>query len=511
MLEPAGTSPIRDGRQVMGGLAFLLIGGGFYIFTYNSGYGYDACEYLLIGRGLLDGFRLSDFVLSKGWATYTMAAGVLALIPRPDHAWISLVITLLFALAVGGTWWAGRRLFGNGVAAISALLVAVCAFFMELNFLEPEIPVYLAGLLAVYILECGRPSRSASRCFAAGLSLGAGFAFKAVAGFYLAAVAGHLLLSENRFTARERLRGVLWIASGFALAVAIPAAYFAATGQLRHHVLWSFLFPFLYYPANTVWLRKLYTKLLWFFILLFIASLVASTTALRHTILSNPRVNLVLWMGGVSLLSLLKTQSSHYVFPGAAFLSFFIAQTLYCWWTRKPTRPAFPAWIPAAAAALLLISAWLYSPAVFARLFHKRDVRAEEQIAARLQTLARPGDRVLFLEGGMSLYWLAKRYPVVPFMHTDVQATYLLFQRPDILAAALDDPRLTLVEFDPQHPQFDDPHFFETEHHRTLIALFSKRLAERFTPLRDPALPLNLWTRKPGVANSVPVLVSAKP
>src|ERR1019366_3312972 len=125
---------------------------------------------------------------------------------------------VLFVLAVAGTWWIGRTLFGTAVATLSALLVAACAFFMEINFLEPEIPVYLSGLLAVYVLECGRP-RSRVRYVLAGLSLGIGFAFKAVALFYLAALFGHLLLSEKRFPVRERLLGALWIALGFGFAV----------------------------------------------------------------------------------------------------------------------------------------------------------------------------------------------------------------------------------------------------------------------------------------------------
>ncbi len=96
----------------------------------------------------------------------------------------------------------------------------------------------------------------------------------------------------------------------------------------------------------------------------------------------------------------------------------------------------------------------------------------------------------------MSLYWLAKRYPNIPFVYTDVQITYLLFQQPEMLTAALDDPRLKLVEFDPQNLQFDDPHFLATEHHRNLIQRFSARLQERFTRLQDPQVPLSLWIPK---------------
>jgi len=480
--------------RVTTALAFVFITAAFYAYTYNSGYGYDACEYLVIGRALLNGFRISAFVLSKGWAMYVMTTAVLALIP-PNHTWITVAITLLFVLGVAGTWWVGRKLFGTAVATLSALLVAACSFFMELNFLEPEIPVYLTGLFAVAALEFGRPTRAA-RLALAGLWLGIGFAFKSVALLYLAGVFAYFLFSTKWLTLRERLRSALWIAFGFGFGIAVPACYFAATGQLRHHVEWSFLFPLLHYPANTFSLSKLYTKLLWFFVLLFGAGLLASTRGLRKALFADSRILLVLWMGGVSLLSLLKTQASHYVFPGAAFLSFFIAQTLCCWRSLRMGPRTLPAWLPSAAAVLMIASAWLYSPAVFARFLHMRDFSGEGRLAARIQALAVPGDHVLFLQGGNFVYWLAGRYPTVPFTDTDAQPTYLLFRQPELLTEALDDPRLKLVEFDPQNLVFDDPSFLESEHHRNLLHRFSERLQERFTRLQDPGIPLSLWVPK---------------
>ena len=157
----------------------------------------------------------------------------------------------------------------------------------------------------------------------------------------------------------------------------------------------------------------------------------------------------------------------------------------------------------------MLVSAYLYSPSVFTRFLQKRDFSAEDQMAARLGTLALPGDRVLFLRsadtlrsnglrvGSKILYWLARRYPVTPFVDVDVQTTYLLFRQPELLTQALDDPKLKLVEFDPQHLGFDDPRFLSSEHHRNLIQRFSERLQERFTRIQDAETPLSLWVRQP--------------
>jgi len=484
--------PIRSSQCAGIASIFLLIAAAFYVFTYNSGYGYDACEYLVIGQSLLDGFRISTFVLSKGWAVYVMSALALQVLPASNHAWIAGVITLLFALAVAGTWWVGRDLFGKQVAAWSALLVAACAFFMELNFLEPEIPVYLCGILAVHFIEVSR-MRPAVRCALAGACLGLGCAFKAVALFYLAAICGYLFFNSKR-PAMQSLRDFLWILSGFAIAIAIPAGYFAATGQLQHHVGWSFVFPLLHYPSSTFWAAKLYTKLLWFFLALAGAFLMASRRPLRHKIFVNPRVSLVIWLGCLSLLSLFKTQSSHYVFPGAAFLSFFIAQTACSWWSLQESAREIPVWLPLATLVLMAVSAYLYNPSAFARFVRIRDFSEDTRIAARLETLAHAQDRVLFLHGGMALYWLAHRYPNVPFIHTDVQITYILSQQPELLTAALDDPALKLVEFDPDHLDFDDPRFLAA--HRNLIRQFYQHLQERFRRIQEPDLSLNLWVPK---------------
>jgi len=72
-----------------------------------------------------------------------------------------------------------------------------------------------------------------------------------------------------------------------------------------------------------------------------------------------------------------------------------------------------------------------------------------------------------------------------------------------VLIAALDDPRLKLVEFDPQHLEFDDPRFLASEHHRNLIQRFSQRLQERFTRVEDTGTSLSLWVPKTSNAAAV--------
>ncbi|WP_232325933.1 hypothetical protein [Spirosoma montaniterrae] len=53
-------------------LLFLgLFGAIFFLFSYNSGYGYDAYEYLIIARTLDQGYQLYDFIPSKSYLLYS--------------------------------------------------------------------------------------------------------------------------------------------------------------------------------------------------------------------------------------------------------------------------------------------------------------------------------------------------------------------------------------------------------------------------------------------------------
>jgi len=45
------------------------------------GLGYDALEYLVIGRGLAEGGAIDDFIPSKGWALYALLGGVFKMHP----------------------------------------------------------------------------------------------------------------------------------------------------------------------------------------------------------------------------------------------------------------------------------------------------------------------------------------------------------------------------------------------------------------------------------------------
>src|SRR6267378_667276 len=70
----------------------------FFVFTYNSGYGYDALEYLVIGRALAHGQRFYSLIPSKSPGIYYLVAAILTFKVPANHYTVSALITLLFAL-----------------------------------------------------------------------------------------------------------------------------------------------------------------------------------------------------------------------------------------------------------------------------------------------------------------------------------------------------------------------------------------------------------------------------
>ena len=111
--------------------------------------------------------------------------------------------------------------------------------------------------------------------------------------------------------------------------------------------------------------RSRAVKLLWFDLLVFVALGLSLTRAVRLEVYRNPAAVLALCLGGCSLLALLKTQASHYVFPAAGFLLMFSVHVFArCLAHRVRFRPTPRVWATAGIAAALLIggSAVLYQP-----------------------------------------------------------------------------------------------------------------------------------------------------
>lgn len=484
--------------------ALLLLVALFYVFSYNSGYGYDALEYLVIGRQIAKGSAFYSFIPSKSPGIYFLVAGFFSLGVPQTHFGVSAIITLLFTLSLIGTWMTTRHLFNQQVAMISTLLVAACAAFMEMNYLEPESVVFISGLMAfVLVLRSGMRERIWP-LFWAGLSLAFGFQFKSVAAFYGLGIVGFFVVDHfrGRGTKLLLLRRGLLLASGFLIGIGFVFIVFAILGSASDYFLWTIKFPLLYYPANTAWIDRLYTKLFWFHLLLLTAFLYSLTAHSRKVVWRDDRAVLAFLMGLFSYLALLKTQASHYCFPGAAFFSIFIAAVV----VSSPSSVRLLAFNSKAraltvAATLLVIgsSVALYRLDAARRLMEWRDFREEAVLESAITRHIEPGQKALFVKNASLLHWLSDTVPASRSLGFDVQTSYYVKHNPLSLLAALRDPETRLVEFTATDPGFEDAGFDSLFRQSHLMEDFKTTLQRNFRRVEENDAPYQFWVRQEGL------------
>ncbi len=494
----------RNGASVADlGLVGLSVAGllATALFIYNSGYGYDALEYLVIARTLQKGYSFYAFVPSKSWAMYYLVAAYFRLPMAATHAGVALLVLAILLLMMLATYRViVSRGFGSRAGLAASGLVGLNAIFGELNYLEPTGLVFLFALAAFAVATRSGSDRGMRTWFAAGLWLGAATAFKAVSGLYLLAVLAWLV---GRYIVRERhepkrsLRDGAAAVTGFVAAVACQAVYFWITGRLRPYVEWSFVFPLFQYPSHVEWLSKLYTKLLWVWLVVGAALVASFDRRIRRVLYQDEKLWLLLSLGICGLVSLLKTQASHYAFLGSAFLLMCAAVVLDRWADATVSGPRrAPLAFVAALLGACVVSGVLYRPGTFARLYQIKADDDVRMVRDRVQSLVRPDGHAIFFGQGTSLYWIADRYPNWPLLNTDVQTTYYIERHSTELLRALDDPSLELVEFNPDATTFDDVRFLDRPANRAFLRMMSCRLEAGFTR-RDDLIPkLVLWIPK---------------
>ena len=471
----------------------------FGLFSYNSTYGYDQVEYLMIGRGMVDGHPLFAFAPSKGPGIYTLVAILSGLGVSFDHFSLSVIISLVYLLIIIATFATARRLFDEAVGITSAILVGLCVLFMSHNFLQPTGFVYLAGLGAYYLILRSLETRSISLCLLAGIVLGVGFQFKSVAAFYVVGVGLFLMLHAIR--ARDiawSIRAILAMGTGFILSLGLAAAYFFLTGRGPAYIEWTFTFPLFRYPSNTLSFATTYKKLGWFHALLLLAVVWSCRPALRNRIYSAPAIQLSLCLGICSYAALLKTQAPHYFFPGATFFSLFIA-TVVVWSLRDFQAMGRRMSVIVAGGAVFLVllaaGAVMHRPSALRRLVSLTDYRDEQAVAHFIKKSCPDESTALFFSDNQHLYWISHRYPTTPFINLNVQTAYLLRKHPDLLSKALDDPRLALVEFRRTLPWVEETEQFDPREFAAILDDFELRLKERFVPVEDGPKGYAFWRR----------------
>jgi hypothetical protein len=205
---------------------------------------------------------------------------------------------------------------------------------------------------------------------------------------------------------------------------------------------------------------------------------------------------LVVACGVCGLVPLLKNQSSHYAFTGTAFLRVYAA-IVGDWIAVESLARLRRFWVLASVAALSLcvVSGVLYRPDAVARLWRRTSFSEEDVLGRTIRQHVRADQFAIFLGHGTRAYWPSGRYPNWPLVNTDVQSTYYVQHHAARLLRALDDPRLALVEFNPEAPVFDDPQFARSPATTAFVREFSCRLSAGFARHDDVMPPLVVWFR----------------
>ena len=76
----------------------------FWLLAYNSGYGYDQLEYLVIGRALAEGIPFYTYVPSKSFGIFAVVAALYRAGVRFGHVSLSVVITVVYVTIVVATY-----------------------------------------------------------------------------------------------------------------------------------------------------------------------------------------------------------------------------------------------------------------------------------------------------------------------------------------------------------------------------------------------------------------------
>lgn len=472
----------------------------FFLFAYNSGYGYDAYEYLIIARSLDQGHRLYDFIITKSYLLYSATDVLLRLLGGYNHVSVSALIMLLATGVLLSAWYTAR-IFSERAALIAVVFTAVCCFFMEMNFLEPESWIAIFGLNAFALVTRTQNPKN-WRWFGAGVLLGVAMCFKSVAAFYVAgfgAFVGILWLAGRITFWPMVVRGAL-VLLGFAVPLLLSAWYFYATNRLDEHLEWSYVYPFGGYPAHTLFLTKFFIKLGWLLLLVLVSLAMVLQQPYRSVYQKTPALWLALLLAVFASATLLKTQASHYFFPAAIFLSLHLGFFVDQWITHQgEQRQGIPRRLLVAGSlvgGLAVVSLLVYRPDAAKRLVSVKDYGGEKQVGEIIRQLAGPTGNVLLIDNAMTLYYLSDREPNVPFIHTEMQTTHYIKSHPDTYGRALADTNLKLVVFGNRTSVIDDSTTIHQPANAYALRQLRTGLKTSFKPVNDPRLGLTYWVRK---------------
>jgi hypothetical protein len=470
----------------------------FGLFSYNSGFGYDALEYFIIGRSLNDGYQLYDFIPSKSWLWYVYVQKTINLISdNYNHLSITILIVINFiGLGVSSFWVINKSTENTKTAFVSTLLTLICCFFTEMNFLEPEAPIAILAIWSFYFLIKDKNID----WLIAGVFLGVAMCFKSIAMFYIAGTGFYLLFDcfilRNKTFWQITQKGTL-ILVGFAIPLLLSLLYFYYLNRLDQHIYWSYIYPFGSYPAHTLFLKKLIIKLFWYAILIIISVLLATFSKTRTRYYNYPVFTISLFFAVFSMASLLKSQASHYFFPAVPFFSIIIS-LVYVEYSLKYEKQLSYIYISLVFLALIVISiTFITRKEVINRLLVIDDFAIEKTYKNTVNRYLKKGDKTLMIDFGTLFYFHSHTYPNVPFINTEMQTSDFVKKNTDIYQKSLQDTTLKLVIFGFRNTVIDDSSMVNSPENKIALNKLRIELNKNFVQETDSVLFIKIWHRKP--------------
>jgi hypothetical protein len=475
----------------------LLLTPIFGLFSYNSGFGYDALEYLVIGRSLNDAYQIYDFIPSKSWLWYVFVQiGINILGGDYTHFQVTFLIVIEFiGIGISSYIVVNRLTKSTKTAFITALLSLISCFFMEINFLEPEAPIAILAIWSLYFLSKNKNSD----WFIGGVLLGIAMTFKSIAMFYVAG-AGLYLFYECFFIKKSTFwqitkKGTL-ILVGFAVPLLLSILYFYQLNRLEQHIYWSYIYPFGSYPAHTLFLKKLIVKTFWFILLSIISICLAFNVKDKSKYWSNSTFMISLFFGIFSLTSLMKSQASHYFYPAAPFFSVVIAM-VYAHYSKIYEQKLNRIYLAFTfLSVLVLVITFITRREVIQRLLIIDDFAIEKTYESTINRNLKAGDKALLIDFGSLFYFHSYRYPNVPFINTEMQTSDYIKTHTDVYEKSLQDTTLKLVLFGFRDTVIDDSTKVNTPENKIAIDKLRQELNKNFTVETDSVLNIKLWHRK---------------
>jgi hypothetical protein len=466
----------------------------FGLFSYNSGFGYDALEYFVTARSLNEGYQMYDFIPSKSWLWYVFVQwGINIFGGDFNHITITALITVLFLACGWSVYLVIKKLTKSSFQAMLAgALTLICSFFMEMNFLEPEAPIVILAVWALFFLV----RNSSTAWLTGGLFLGVAMLMKSVAMFYVAG-AGTFLLVEwlilRSVNFRKFFTKGFALILGFAIPLGLSLVYFHFTGKLEEHIYWSYIYPFGSYPSHTIFLAKLIIKTFWFIALIALAVLLSLKQSNRwHW--KSPLFLLSFLFGVFSLLALLKSQASHYFYTAAPFFAIFVA-LVFGPFSERFVSKKFVISIIGFIVLVGGVTFWTRPDAV-KRFLHVQSYEGDRYVHEAINKRLEEGDKALFIDFGMYFYYQGHRYPNVPFINTEMQTSDYISRNTNTYEDALKDTSLKMVIFGNRPAVIDDSTMAESPANRLALDKLRTELEKSFVPDCDSLLNLTLWIRK---------------